>query len=154
MRTAVQLRSDETVRCALLHGEPCAVAAGTLGRIALFEADRIVAYTLATVRRANVFVFRTLAVDDRLAASVPGVYPRVCLLIHAQARAGIEQIRRLFAHIVKRGLDAAALSDLFYRRVGCAVARRRPTQAPLRHLLRDEIAGRSLGTRPVGRNLR
>ncbi len=152
MRTAVQLRTGDLLRCELLHGEPSTLSAAALGPVALFEADRIVAYKVASRRRLNLFVFRTLVVDDRMAAAVPGVHPRVRLLIHAQAAGAIEQLRRLFAHVAKQGLEAARLPDVFYRRVGHAVCRRRPTQAPLRGLLRVEVGGGSLGELAPRRN--
>lgn len=142
----MQLRSGDIVRCDLVHGEPSAIAAGRLGPIALFEAERIIAYQVVTRRRRNLFVFRTLVVDDPLAASVPGVRPRVRLLIYAHSAGAIEQLRRLFGHLARRGCDAACLSDLFYRRVGHAVQRRRPTQAPLRGLLRRELAAAPLAS--------
>lgn len=115
------------------------VQVGNLGPITLFDANRIVAYQIASRQRTSVFVFRTLSVDDRMAASVPGVYPRVRLLIHALGAGAASQVTRLFAHIVKRGCDASSLPDVFYHRVSHAVSRRRPTQAPLRALLRAEL---------------
>ncbi len=140
MKTAVQLRSGPPLQCELLLGQACAVTSGTLGPVALFDDDRIVAYRITSRRRSRLFVFRTLAVDDRMAASVPGVYPRVCLLLETHAAAAIEQVRRLFAFIEKRGYEPARLPDVFYRRVSLAVGRRRPTQTPLRNLLRKETS--------------
>ena len=53
-------------------------------RSALFGPGELVGYRIQYRRRTRVFVFRTLYADDPLAASVPGVRPRVHLLLGAR----------------------------------------------------------------------
>jgi hypothetical protein len=122
MKTAVQLHprtSDrDRLRGQLLGGAPAAVVLGTLGPVAIFDSDAVVAYELRRGRRTRAFVFRTLQVNDTLAASVPGVRPRVRLLfaVHSIGRARL--VQRLFAYLDKHGHDPSELPDAFYLRVG------------------------------------
>jgi hypothetical protein len=116
-------------------GRPYAVDAGTLGPVAVFAAGEIVAYLLRARRGPRLFVFRTLAVDDRLAAALPGVRPRVRLLLQLRTPGRIGRARGLFAYLDRTGRDPSALADDFYVRVGVALAGRLPAHAILVSLL-------------------
>jgi hypothetical protein len=138
MRTAVQVRhpsAGRQARAELVWGRPCAVDAGTLGPVAVFAAGEIVAYLLRPRRGPRLFVFRTLAVDDRLAAALPGVRPRVRLLLQLRTPGRIGRARGLFAYLARSGRDPSALADDFYVRVGLALAGRLPAHAILVSLL-------------------
>ncbi|MDP8998702.1 MAG: hypothetical protein M3O46_01175 [Myxococcota bacterium] len=138
MNTAVQLRPVAAIdrpRCELLYGEPLEVLAGELGPIALFAAGEIVAYRLRSRRRARLFVFRTLTVDDPFAAGVPGVRPRVQLLLELRSAGRVRLARGLFSYLVKTGRNAAQLPDSFYLRVGVTLAGRLPRHKILVSLL-------------------
>jgi len=144
MNTAVQLRPIAAVdlpRCDLVHGAPRTIVAGDLGPIALFAPGQIVAYRLRSQRRTRLFVFRTLDADDRLAASVPGVRPRVRLLVALRTAGRVRLARGLFAYLTRTGWDPSALSDAFYLRVGVALAGRKAPGRILPSLLnRTEFA--------------
>jgi hypothetical protein len=121
MKTVVQLREGAgrtLLRADLLFGRPCAVVTGSLGPVALFEPGELVAYRLTHRRRTHVFVFRTVEVDDRLAARVPGVTPRVQLVFHLRSTGRASLVRGLFAYLVKHRGNPATLPDDFYVRVG------------------------------------
>jgi hypothetical protein len=138
MNTAVQLRpiaSRDLPRCDLVHGTPREIVAGTLGPIALFAPGELVAYLLRSRRRARIFVFRTLVVDDRLAAALPGVRPRVQLLLATHSVGRCRLVRRLFAYLVKTSRDPGGLPDAFYVRVGVALVGRLPAHKILLSLL-------------------
>jgi hypothetical protein len=138
MNTAVQLRSIAGVdrpRCDLVHGTPREIVSGTLGPVALFASGEIVAYLLRSRRRARLFVFRTLVVDDRLAAVLPGVRPRVQLLLDTRSAGRSCLVRRMFAYLVKTSRDPTGLPDAFYLRVGVALAGRLPAHKILLSLL-------------------
>jgi hypothetical protein len=127
MRTAVQVRlpsADEHPRAVLVSGRPCGVGVGRLGPVAVFAPGEIVAYLLRSRRRPRLFVFRTLTVDDRLAAAVPGVRPRVRLLFQLRRHGRIRRARGLFAYLARTERDPSALADDFYVRVGFALAGR------------------------------
>jgi hypothetical protein len=141
VRTAVQLRSGGDVQCELVCGEPVSVAAGARGPVALFAPDEVVAYLVRTVTRRTLFVFRTLVVDDRWAASVPGVHPRVRLLVHVCSAKRVRAVRRLFGSIARKALPPSALSDGFYARVS-HLAGGRTDAARLRALLQRELVRR------------
>ena len=143
MNTAVQLRpigARDRPRCDLVYGEP-----DELGRIALFGPGALVAYRLRSRRRMRLFVFRTLAVDDPLAAAVPGVRPRVRLLLELRSAGRIRLARGLFAYLMKTGRDAAHLSDSFYLRVGATLGGRLPRHKVLVSLL-SSVEGARHGT--------
>jgi hypothetical protein len=123
----------------MVSGEPDSYAQGTLGPIALFAPGEVVAYLVRTSAGPSVFVFRTLAVDDPWAASVPGVQPRVRLLVHVRSALRVRAVRRLFATLAKRALRPSELSDAFYVRVSHVLGERRTDQARLRALLRREL---------------
>jgi hypothetical protein len=134
----VQLRPigpPELPRCDLVHGTPIGVVAGDLGYVALFAPDEIVAYRLRWRRSTRLFVFRTLDVDDRFAAAVPGVRPGVRLLIELRTTGRVRVARRLFAHVVETKRSLSDLPDSFLLRVGSAIAGRQPTHLALLSLL-------------------
>ena len=137
MNTAVQLRSgaDDGPRSEILHGTPHRTVAGRLGPVALFASDALVAFRIGHRRRTRLFVFRTLAVDDRLAASVPGVHPRVQLLFDVRSMGRARLVRGLFGYLARTGRDPCALPDDFYVRVGVVLAGRLPPHKILVSLL-------------------
>lgn len=139
MRTAVQLRlrsaDKDDARTEVFGAAPCSVARGKLGPVALFESGEVVGYLLHRRRRARVFVFRTLDVDDRLAATVPGVSPRVRLLFEVRTPGRIRRARSLFEYFVRARHDPSELGDDFYVRVGAVLNGRLPAYKVLRSLL-------------------
>jgi len=143
VKTAVQLRSGGAVECALVCGKPGSMALGALGPVALFASEEVVGYLVRTPAGRTLFVFRTLAVDDRWAASVPGVHPRVRLLVHLRSALRVRALARLFGTLAKRALAPSALSDGFYVRVSHALGGRRTDQARLKALLRRELTGQA-----------
>jgi hypothetical protein len=138
MKTAVQLRcrgGEQAPRSDLLFGTPCATVAGTLGAVALFEPGSLVAYRIRHRRQTRVYIFRTLQVDDRLAAAVPGVQPRVQLLLDLRSAGRARLVRGLFAYLVSGPHDPASLPDAFYVRVGARLGGRLPSTKVLTSLL-------------------
>ena len=138
MKTAVQLRSsagDERPRAELLFGTPCDLGEGTLGPVARFESGEVVAYQIRSRRRRRLFVFRTLDVDDHFAVTVPGVLPRVQLLMQLGTAGRIRLVRSLFAYLARTGRDPSALPDVFYTRVGAMLGGRLPGYKILPSLL-------------------
>jgi hypothetical protein len=137
MNTAVQLRASagDGPRSELLHGTPRELVSGSLGPVALFAPGEIVAYLLRTRRGPHLYVFRTLQVHDRLAASVPGVRPQVQLLIDVTTARRIRFARGVFSYVLKGSRQPSSVTDAFYLRVSAALAGRIPTQGILRSLL-------------------
>jgi len=142
--TAVQLRaaSSDGLRGDLVYGTPRAIIAGKLGPVALFASGELVAYRMGHRRRTRLFVFRTLEVEARCAARIPGVRPRVQLLFDVHTVARVRLIRGLFAYLTKTGWHPASLPDGFYLRVGVALAGRLPQHKILLSLLTPPCAGR------------
>jgi hypothetical protein len=138
MKTAVQLRTlagDERPRADLLLGTRCDLGEGALGPVARFESGQIVAYQIRSRRRRRLFVFRTLEVDDAFAVAVPGVRPRVQLLLELHTAGRIRLARSLFAYLTRTGRDPSALPDIFYTRVGALLGGRLPAHKVLPALL-------------------
>ena len=134
MKTAVQVRhpsAGRQPRAEVVWGRPCAVDVGTLGPVAVFRSGEIVAYLLRARRGLRLFVFRTLAVDDRLAAALPGVRPRVRLLFQLRTPGRIRGARGLFAYLARTGRDPSALADDFYVRAGMVLGGRLTQQTSL-----------------------
>jgi hypothetical protein len=139
MKTAVQLRTlagDERPRAELLLATPCDLGEGTLGPVARFESGEVVAYQIRSRRRRRLFVFRTLEVDDASAVAVPGVRPRVQLLMQLRTAGRIRLARSLFAYLLRTGRDPSALPDIFYLRVAAALGGRLPGHKVLGSFLR------------------
>jgi hypothetical protein len=126
------------MRSELLFGAPQWTVAGKLGPVALFCGEELVAYRIRHGRRTRLFVFRTLAADDRLATSLPGVHPRVRLLFDVRTAARVRLVRPLFSYLVQNGRDPGDLPDGFYVRVGVVLGGRLPTHKILRSLLSSE----------------
>ena len=137
MNTLVQLRPvrDDSPGCGLLHGNPLEIKRGSLGPVALFAAGEVVAYELRYRGRPHLYVFRTLEVDDPLAASVPGVRPRVRLLVELCSAGRIRLARSLFNYLLKSRREPSDLADAFYLRLGVALAGRLPAHKILVSLL-------------------
>jgi hypothetical protein len=141
MNTAVQLRpiaAPELPRCDLVYGEPHELVAGELGRIALFGPGELVAYRLRRRRQQRIFVFRTLATNDPLATSVPGVRPGVLLLLALRATGHVRRARSLFAYLRSNLIEPAKLPDAFFARVGAALGGRLPSHKILPSLLQRQ----------------
>jgi hypothetical protein len=137
MNTAVQLlaSADDRPRSELLHGTPHEVVPGSFGPVALFAPGEIVAYLLRSRRGPHLYVFRTLEVRDRLAASVPGVRPQVQLLIDVSTARRIRFARGVFSYVLQTGRESSDVADAFYLRVSAALAGRVPTRGILHSLL-------------------
>ncbi len=127
----------------LLWGQPREVLAGPLGPILLFGPGEIVAYVLHSRRRRHLYVFRSLDVDDPLAASVPGVRPRVQLLLDLVSAGRVRLVRGLFAYLTKTGRGPSDLPDAFYVRVNAALSGRLPGHKILVALLNASIESES-----------
>jgi hypothetical protein len=154
MNTAVQVRppsGDAHPRAELLSGTPHAVTSTARGPVALFGSGEIVAYLLRFRRRPRLFVFRTLTVDDRLAASIPGVRPRVQLLLQLRTPGRIGRARDLFAYLARTERDPSALADDFYVRVGAVLAGRLTSHKILLSLLSPLPTASDSGTSPSAR---
>jgi hypothetical protein len=152
MKTAVQLRTlagDERPRAELLFGTPCDLSEGTLGPVARFESGDVVAYLIRSRRRRRLFVFRTLEVDDAFAVAVPGVRPRVQLLMQLGTAGRIRLARSLFAYLLRTGRDPSALPDVFYVRVAAALGGRLPGHKILRLLLSSSLPTAAPGFVPI-----
>jgi hypothetical protein len=83
---------------------------------------------------------RSFTVDERLAATIPGVRPRVRFLLRLRIPRRIRRARGLFAYLVRTERDPSALSDVFYVRVGFALAGRLHAHKMLLSLLRSHPA--------------
>jgi hypothetical protein len=154
MNTAVQVRhpaGDAHPRAELLSGTPSAITSTARGPVALFGSGEIVAYLLRYRRRPRLFVFRTLTIDDRLAATIPGVRPRVQLLLQLHTPGRIRRARDLFAYLARTERDPSALADDFYVRVGAVLAGRLRSHKILLSLLPPPRAPKSLWTSASGR---
>jgi hypothetical protein len=137
MNTLVQLRPvrDDSPGCGLVHGNPLEITRGSLGPVALFAAGEVVAYELRYGGRPHLYVFRTLDVDDPLAARVPGVRPRVRLLVDLGCAGRIRLARSLFSYLLKTRREPSDLADAFYLRLSIALAGRWPAHKILVSLL-------------------
>ena len=142
MRTAVQLHpgDDGELLAELVYGVPCEVTVGRLGPVAVFDVDALVAYRLRSSRRDRLYLFRTLAVDDPMAAMVPGVRPRVRLLTHLRSAGRVRLARRLFEFLQKRAVDPEGVADETYLRIGVALGGRLPRHKVLVSLLPPQLA--------------
>ena len=152
MKTAVQLRTlagDERPRAELLFGTPCDLGEGTLGPVARFESGQVIAYQIRSRRRRRLFVFRTLEVDDAFAVALPGVRPRVQLLMQLGTAGRIRLARSLFAYLLRTGRDPSALPDVFYVRVAAALGGRLPGHKILRLLLSSSLPTAAPGFVPT-----
>jgi len=120
----------------LVYGRPADVRTSARGEVALFSPGALVAYELSAARRsARLFVFRTLFVEDRLAARVPGVHRRVQLLFTLRARVRIERLRQIFTRLDALGWPPEGLPDAFFIRLGASFEGRLPRRPILASLL-------------------
>jgi hypothetical protein len=138
MKTAVQLlrqAGQDRPKSELVCGTPSAIVTGSHGPVALFDPGQLVGYRIGCRRQARVFVFRTLQVDDRLAAAIPGVRPRVQLLFEVQTPGRARLVRGMFMYLVRESLQPWGLADDFYVRVGAVLGGRLPGRKILLSLM-------------------
>ena len=83
----------------------------------------------------RLYVFRTLEGREKGAARLPGVRPRVRLLIEVRSAGRIDRVRRLFEYLSKRGFQPSLLPDAFYVRVSHVLGGRLPPHKVVRALL-------------------
>src|ERR1019366_7312684 len=83
--------------------------------------------------------------------AVPGVRPRVQLLMELRTAGRIRLVKSLFAYLVRTNRDPSALTDAFYVRVGNALAGRLPVHKILLSLLSPPPAARRSWTSTPGR---
>jgi hypothetical protein len=76
-------------------------------------------------------------VDDWLAATIPGVRPRVQLFLQPCTPGHIRRARCLIAYLARSERDPSTLSDAFYVRVGFALAGRLHVHKILLSILRS-----------------
>jgi hypothetical protein len=148
--TVVQLR-ERRPSARLLYGAPDAVTDGATGPLAIFGVGALVGYCVESSYRRSLFLFRTLVVDDPLAARVIGVRPRVQLLLELHTAEGIRRTGRLLAYLLASGWSPDHLSDAFWGRASTALRGRMPPQASLVSLLRLERPAHAVA--PAGRAL-
>lgn len=137
MKTVVQLRSEaeDAPNCELVYGEPDHLLPGSMGALAVFSSGQIVVYLLVGHGARRLYVFRTLEGRERGAARLPGVRPRVRLLIEVRSAGRIDRVRRLFGYLTKRGFQPSHLPDGFYVRVSHVLGGRLPPHKVVRALL-------------------
>lgn len=144
MKTAVQLlrqAGKDRPKSELVCGTPSSIVTGRHGPVALFDPGQLVGYRIGCRRQARLFVFRTLEVDDRLAAAIPGVRPRVQLLFEVQTPGRARLVRGMFMYLAKKRSDPARLPDGFYVRIGLALAGRLQAHKILPSLLTSAAGG-------------
>jgi hypothetical protein len=111
---------------------------GSLGQVAVFAARQIVAYLLEPLGARRLFLFRTLEYQEVGAVAVPGVRPRVRLLVESSSSMRIDRVERLFGYLEKDGWEASSLSDPFWLRVGHLLGGRLPRHKVLLSFLARE----------------
>ena len=138
MLTAVQLRKHPNVTAQLVAGSPIR----QLDQVALFGPEQLVAYMIEGVQHTLTLVFKTLHTADPLGAKLPGVHPRVSLLLEARGSLAASRLRNLFRYLSKRGLRPEDLSEDFWVRLDAVLSGqvRRGRGPHLPALLRHEKA--------------
>ena len=133
---AVHLRSEARDRNARTRSScPDRFERERVRTLAVFLPDQVVGYLLLGAGVRRLFVFRTLEKRENGAARLPGVRPRVRLLIEVRSRSRIDRLRRLFAYLLKQGFSPSALPDEFYLRVSFLLGGRLPARKVVRALL-------------------
>jgi hypothetical protein len=122
--TAVQLQ--ESPRCELVAGDPLATPVGRRGPVALFAPGELVAYAVHGGLRPRLFLFRTRARDGAAATAVPGVHPRVELLLALESARVLRRTRRFFSVLRRQNRPASSLPDSFYVRLDRILRARGP----------------------------
>ena len=136
--TAVQLRYDAHVRCALVAGASEATHDGRRGPIALVPPRRVVAYAIEVASSARLIVFRTAPRSGKRAARVPGVLPFVELLLDVSGDRRTKRVVRVLRSLHRWGIPLERLSLSFWARLAALAAAR----STLRHPLTRELLSR------------
>src|SRR5688572_10411989 len=99
---------------------------------------------LYTVRghKTRTFVFRTAAQRATLLSSVPGVSPRVTLLVQTTTLARQALLLGFFRSLIVAGRSPTSLDDLLFAKLNVLLSRRAPTREALDGLLSQHDAPR------------
>lgn len=137
-RTAVQLRSDPNFNAKLLHGKPL----HRIGQVVVFGPGQLVVYMIEGFRHTITYVFKTLPHATANAAKLPGVTPRVSLLLEARGSLSVSRIRNLLRYLERRKASPDDLSEAFWIRLDAVLSGqiRRAPVSTLKALMRHEQA--------------
>lgn len=135
--TLVLSTNSPTVSSALIHGSSIDRRPHPRGVILVLPPGQIALYCLRTVKY-RCFLFRTLAAPELLSSEVPGVSPRVRLLLETQTLGRLARLRELLRYLARTGLEPSSLSDAFYLRLNALLNGRLPKGKALRSLLAQE----------------
>jgi hypothetical protein len=135
--TAVRLRDEPGLVARVIHGEPVRTIAN---RVAVFSPGQLVGYMIASSEHTHTFVFRTPHRTDDRGAKLPGVEPRVALLVDARGARAASRLRNMFGYFRRRRIDPERLSPEFWVRVDALLAGRlrQDSLGRLASLLRHE----------------
>lgn len=125
----------------LLHPENPEVLKHAEGSVAVVPPGSIAVYSLARRNhRLCLFVFRAQSEGARSPSSarLPGVEPRVELLLEARSTGRMRLVKSLFRHLKRARIDPSQLSDAFYVRVSVVLGGRLPPFKVLPRLLANE----------------
>lgn len=141
--TLVLATSSATVSSALLHGAAIERRPHPRGAVLVLPPGQIALYCLRTVKY-RCFLFRTLGAPEELSSEVPGVSPRVRLLLQTQTLGRLARLQELLRYLARTGLQPSSLSDAFYLRLNAILNGRLPKGKALRSLLaRENLRGHS-----------
>jgi hypothetical protein len=135
--TAVRLRDEPGLVARVVHGDPVRSVAN---RVAVFNPGQLVGYMIASSEHTHTFVFRTLHGSDHRGAKIPGVEPRVALLVDVRGARAASRLRNMFGYFRRHRIAGDRLSAEFWVRVDALLAcRLRPgSRGQLLSLLRHE----------------
>ena len=134
--TLVLIRTSSAVATRLVHGGPL-LRVSDGGTVATIPAGEIVVYSLQA-RALRCFVFRTLNAPESFSTVVPGVSPKVRLLLHTSTLGRLQRLQQLLAYLERIGRTPSSLSDGFYLRLHTILNGRLPKTRVLRSLLDQE----------------
>jgi hypothetical protein len=135
--TLVLLTNSAPVSSALIHGAAIERRQHPRGAVLVLPPGQIALYCLRTVK-CRAFLFRTLAHPELISSEVPGVSPRVRLLLQTQTLGRLARLQELFRYLATEDLQPSFLSDRFYLRLNAILCGKLPKAKILRSLLAEE----------------
>lgn len=135
-RTLVLTMSSVAVSSRLLHGTVVERHSHPRGAVLGLPPGQIAVYCVRAVK-CRAFLFRTLATPEPLSSELPGVTPRVRLLLQTQTLGRLARLEELFRYLARSGQQPSSLSDTFYLRLNAILAGKLPSSGKVLRSLLD-----------------
>lgn len=138
MQTAVQEFERQNQRGVVMFGQYTRIEHSTKGRVKVFSENQIVLYAIVqkgVQKRLQGFLFRA----GQGTIHVPGVYPKVTLLVQTERRNQLLRLRRVLAWLSNNQFDLNALKPSFFDKLNSLLPSKEFSIEKIEELIQESV---------------